>query len=184
MSYLSPQSDHAARPCEDLDDIYRNHYQWLFLWLGKKLGCLSDAQDISHDTFLKLLGSEEINSLKTPRAYLLVIANRLLINRYRYRKVEREVLQHMSLMIEHSDKCSPEKTAISRDLLSRVILLLLEELPVKPRQAFIMAKINGMTYAQIAQKLNVSQSSVKQYLAKVLVHCHQRMYAWQGEDMD
>lgn len=182
MSRLSPQSNPSAHhPCDVVDDIYRNHHQWLFSWLGKKLGCVSDAQDIGHDTFLKLISSQQINSLKEPRAYLLVIASRLLMNRYRRKKVEKEALQHISLIIENTNKRSPERIAVCNDLLRRVVLLLLEELPARPRQAFIMAKIDGMTYAQIARQLNVSQSSVKQYLAKVLIHCHQRMYVWQGE---
>ena len=39
-----------------------------------------------------------------------------------------------------------------------------------------MAKVDGLSYRTIAERLGVSESSVKQYLSKALVHCHARLY--------
>ena len=62
------------------------------------------------------------------------------------------------------------------ELLRQVLLMLSEELEEKPRRAFLLARLEGLSYADIAAELQVSESSVKQYLAKALAHCHGRLY--------
>ncbi|MBO3278241.1 sigma factor [Pseudomonas schmalbachii] len=70
--------------------LYRSHHGWLFGWLRKRLGCPENAADAAQDTFAKLIGRNELESLQEPRTYLLVAANRLLINQYHRRRVEEE----------------------------------------------------------------------------------------------
>jgi len=158
------------------DKLYRDHHSWLLGWLRRKLRCPHDAADLSHDTFLRLLKGGEAGDLREPRAYLLVIANRLLINRNRRRQVEEEALRQVTLLLARHERRGPAATVVSRDLLAQVMLLLTEELPDKPRRAFLMARVDGMSYRAIARQLEVSESSVKQYLAKALAHCHARLY--------
>lgn len=157
-------------------DIYKQHQAWLTSWLGRKIGCPHDAADLSHDAFLRLLSSIGLEDLRQPRAYLLVIANRLMINRYRRRKVEEEVLKQVSILIEQQENRCPAEIMAARELLAQVVFLLTEELAEKPRRAFFMARIEGASYREIAIDLGVSESSVKQYLAKAMTHCHARLY--------
>ncbi|MDZ7751323.1 MAG: sigma-70 family RNA polymerase sigma factor [Gammaproteobacteria bacterium] len=166
-------SQDAGCPYERL---YLDHHGWLLGWLGRKLGCPHDAADLSHDTFLRLLRGRDLPGLREPRAYLLVIANRLLINRHRRRKVEEEALRQVAVLLEREERRGPAETVVAQDLLAQVLLLLTEELPEKPRRAFLMARVDGKSYREIAARLDVSESSVKQYLAKVLAHCHARLY--------
>jgi len=156
--------------------IYTDHHGWLFNWLRGKLGCPDNAADLSHDTFLRLLMGAEPDSLREPRAFLLVIANRLLINRQRRARVEQDALRQIAVLLAAEDRRGPAETALARDLLAQVVLLLTEELPAKPRRAFLMARLEGLSYREIAERLGVSESSVKQYLARALAHCHARLY--------
>ncbi|WP_218673533.1 sigma-70 family RNA polymerase sigma factor [Pseudomonas sp. ABC1] len=163
--------------------LYSEHHCWLSGWLRRKLGCPHAAADASHDTFLKLLAFEELPTLREPRAYLLVTANRLLINQYRRRRVEEETLRSMAILLEDQDQAGPEHLYATRHLLERVLLMLCEELDEKPRRAFLMARVDGLSYAQIAEQLGVSTSSVKQYLAKALAHCHARLLPEASSDV-
>jgi len=156
--------------------LYEAHHGWLLRWLQRKLACPHDAADLSHDTFLRLLADHRSAELREPRAYLLVIANRLLINRHRRRKVEQEALRQVAVLLQRRERRGPAETVVARDLLAQVLLMLSEELPEKPRRAFLMARVDGMSYRAIARRLEVSESSVKQYLAKALAHCHARLY--------
>ena len=155
--------------------LYARHHGWLVGWLRRKLGCPHDAADLSHDTFLRLLNGDDPERLREPRAYLLVIANRLLINRQRRHRVETEALQQVAVLLERQEQRGPAQTVAARDLLAQVLFLITEELPERPRRAFLMARVDGMSYRAIAERLGVSESSVKQYLAKVLAHCHARL---------
>lgn len=157
-------------------ELYNAHHGWLFEWLRRKLRCPHDAADLSHDTFLRLLTGENPASLREPRAYLLVIASRLLINRHHRRTLEEEALRQVAVLLEKHERRGPAEAVAAQDLLRQVLMLLAEELPEKPRKAFLMARIEGLSYRAISRRLNVSESSIKQYLTKVLVHCHTRLY--------
>ena len=156
--------------------IYADHHGWLFNWLRGKLGCPANAADLSHDTFLRLLLGAAPGELREPRAFLLVIANRLLINCQRRARVEQDALRQIAVLVRSDDRRGPAETALARDLLAQVVLLLAEELPERPRRAFLMARLEGLSYREIASRLEVSESSVKQYLARALAHCHARLY--------
>ncbi len=163
-------------PQSDAHVLYRNHHGWLLGWLRKKLRCPHDAADMAHDAFLRVLGGSDIALLKEPRAYLLVVANRLLINRYKRHVVETEALQQIAVLMEDAEDKGPEDLTAVRQLLARILGMLAEELPEQVRKAFLLARVDGLSYAEIALKLKVSESSVKQYLAKALAHCHARLF--------
>jgi RNA polymerase sigma factor (sigma-70 family) len=172
----------AAGPVEPIAELYADHHGWLQGWLRKKVGCLHQAADIVQDTFVKLLSLPQLPLLREPRAYLLVTANHLLINQFQRRKLEEETLRTLAILAEDCQSRGPEDIAATRQLLGQTLLLLANELDEKPRRAFLMARVDGMSYAEIAAELDVSESSVKQYLAKVLAHCHARLYALNAHD--
>ena len=170
-------SQGAASEDMDIGQLYRRHHPWLVSWLRHKLANGQDAADVSHDTFLRLLSLDNLDSLREPRAYLLVIASRLLINKHRRNKVENEALRQVAILMRSVEERSPAEIAAAQSLLRRLLLMLVEELPDHVRQAFLLSRVDGLSYAQIAERLNVSESSVKQYLARALVHCHKRFHA-------
>lgn len=159
-----------------VQSLYSNHHGWLFGWLRRKTQCPHDAADLAHDTFLRVITGQDVAQLREPRAYLLVIASRLLINRNRRRQVEAEALRQIAVLLELEDVQDPQRIAETQDLLSQILLLLTRELPQNVQRAFLLARVQGLSYAAIAQRLKVSESSVKQYLARALAHCHMRLY--------
>ena len=161
----------------DAGQLYRRHHPWLVGWLRRKLANGQDAADVSHDTFLRLLSLDDLDTLREPRAYLLVIASRLLINRYRRDRVENEALRQVAILMRTVEERTPAEIVAARSLLRRLLLMLAEELPDRVRRAFLLSRVDGLSYAQIADRLGVSESSVKQYLARALVHCHKRFHA-------
>ncbi|PTQ72071.1 sigma-70 family RNA polymerase sigma factor [Nitrosomonas oligotropha] len=164
-----------------IDAYYREHHSWLVNWLRKKVGCPHQASDLSHDTFVRLLSLQQLPHLLEPRAYLLVTANRLMINLNRKHKVEQETLRCLfTLTFEQTCQDVAYVFAV-RQLLERTLLMLIEELDERSRQAFVMARIDGMTYAEIARIMKVSESRVKQHLVKALAYCHQRLYQFKAE---
>lgn len=172
-SSMPPATDNTIAFIEVL---YREHHNWLYAWLRKKMSCSHQAADISQDTFLRLLSLPVLPCLREPRAYLLVTANRLMLNHYRKLKVEAEVLANIAeLLADHSGEDVAHACAV-RQLLEQVLLMLIEELDARSRQAFLLARVDGMRYAEIAQTMGISESRVKQHLVKALAYCHSRLY--------
>ncbi|QOJ10410.1 MAG: sigma-70 family RNA polymerase sigma factor [Nitrosomonas sp. H1_AOB3] len=159
-----------------IDALYREHHRWLLMWLRKKLGCPQNAADLSHDTFVRLLSLQEMPVLREPRAYLLVTANRLMINLNRKHKVEAETLHSIAALLSERTEQDVAHVAAVRQLLEATVLMLIDGLDERSRQAFLLARVEDMTYAEIAETMQVSVSRVKQYLVKALAYCHVHLH--------
>jgi len=152
-----------------IHDFYKSHNTWVYNWLRKKLGCAYDAADLTQDTFLRVLLKQDPVSIIEPRAYLTKIAHGLMVNFIRRRDLEKSYLVALELTADIFQP-SPEVRAIAFETLVKIDEML-DGLPYKVRQAFLLLQFEGLSHADIAAQLNVSISSVRQYIAKALLHC-------------
>ncbi|MDM0014731.1 sigma-70 family RNA polymerase sigma factor [Variovorax sp. J22P168] len=166
---------HPSTP--EIRALYVAHQGWLRGWLSGRLRCGFAASDLTHDTFVNLMEQPELPTLRQPRAFLQVVASRLMINRFHRMTVEAEVLRAVAMTSEGDLAPSAEEQASQRQMLGQVLAMLAHELDEKSRTAFVLARVDGQSYREIATRLGVSETRVKQYLAKVLLHCHGRMTA-------
>jgi len=65
---------------------------------------------------------------------------------------------------------SPEQQAIILETLQEIDAML-DGLAPPVRQAFLMAQLEGLGYAEIAMRLGVSERTVKRYMAEAMAHC-------------
>jgi RNA polymerase sigma-70 factor (ECF subfamily) len=161
----------AAMPKEQtLHDLYRDHRGWLEGWLRRRMGNACDAADLSQDTFLRLLASSQrIADLQEPRAYLLTVGKRLLSNFYKRRSLEQAYLNALASLPEDCVP-SPEQRWLLLETL-QALDELLDGLPRAVRRAFLWSQLQGLSYQQIAERLNVSERTIKRYMAQAYEHC-------------
>lgn len=155
---------------QSLQQLYREHSSWLNGWLRRRLGCAENAADLAQDTFLRVLSKErELPALREPRAYLSTIAHSLLVNHWRRQAIERAYLEALVLQPEQRAP-SPEAAELIIETLLAIDAMLLR-LPSKVREAFLLSQLDGLTYAAIAQRLQVSERMVKKYMAQAMLQC-------------
>lgn len=161
----------AAMPKEQtLHDLYRDHRGWLEGWLRKRMSNGCDAADLSQDTFLRLLASSQrIADLQEPRAYLLTVGKRLLSNFYQRRSLEQAYLNALASLPEECVP-SPEQRWLLLETL-QALDELLDGLPSAVRRAFLWSQLEGLNYQQIAERLRVSERTIKRYMAQAYEHC-------------
>ena len=58
------------------ESLYGTHHGWLKSWLTRKLQSAFDADDIAQDTFLRVMVSETLSTIRDPRSFLCTIAKR------------------------------------------------------------------------------------------------------------
>lgn len=150
--------------------LYVEHRNWLHTWLKRRLGCPHNAEDLTQDTFMSALNAQDLPQLNEPRAFLTTIAKRLLFNHYRRQDIEQAYLHSLARLPE-TYVPSEETRAIVLETLMELALAL-EELPIPVRQAFLYAQLDGLSYAEIAQRLGVSLATVKRYIAKAAQRCY------------
>jgi len=159
----------VAYSSNSFEHVYSSHHGWLFGWLWRKLGSREDAAELAQDTFLRLLSSKPAEGLQEPRAYLRTVAHGLMVNHWRRLELERAYLDALASHPELQEP-SPEQRSLVLETLMRIDAML-DQLPPKARQAFLMSQLDGLTYLQIAQELGVSDRMVKKYMAQAMLQC-------------
>jgi RNA polymerase sigma-70 factor (ECF subfamily) len=154
--------------------LYRDHRGWLLAWLRRNMACPQRAEDLSQDTFVRLLNREQAPSPREPRAFLLAIAKGLLFDHFRRAALEQAYLNELLLIPEHQHPSPEEQQLILEDL--KAIDRLLGKLSSKARAAFLYNRLDGLSHAEIAERLSVSVPRVRQYLAQGIRQCYIALY--------
>lgn len=157
-----------------LGDLYREHRGWLTGWLRRSQDCPQRAEDLSQDTFVRLLARPELNTLQTPRALLRTIARGLLVDHFRRSALERAYLEELARQPE-AEQADEQDRLLALETL-REIDALLGDLSPRARSAFLLSRLDGLTHAQIAEQLGVSIARVRQYLAQGLRQSYIALY--------
>lgn len=150
--------------------LYASHHGWLHALLHRRLGCTETAADLAHDAFLRLLVTpRRFDSFQGTRAYLSRVAKGLCVDLWRRREIERAWLEAFA--------AQPEATAPPAEHHAMVIETLcqvdamLASLPRRVADAFVLAQVRGLTYREIAVRLEVSERMIKKYMARAMLHC-------------
>ncbi len=157
-------------PNQDIYALYSNHHHWLHNWLCKKLRCSHQAADLAQDTFVRVMQKQRAEPgfvISYPRRYLNLLANSLMLDLFRRRAVEQAYVDALALMPE-PELISEEERALILDLLQRFDQML-DRLPAAVRQAFLLSRLDGLTYTEIAVQLGVSVRTVKRYMQQAFI---------------
>lgn len=154
--------------------MYRDHRGWLLAWLRRNVACPQRAEDLSQDTFVRLLGRDELRSPNEPRAFLVAVAKGLLFDYFRRAALEQAYLNELMLIPEAEQPSLEEQHLILEDL--KAIDRLLGKLSSKARAAFLYNRLDGLTHGEIAERLGVSVPRVRQYLAQGIRQCYVALY--------
>ena len=152
--------------------LYRDHHAWLKVWLRRRLGNATDAADLAHDTFVRLIAGRSqprFASVGEARAFLRTTAKNLCINLWRRQEIERawrETLAHAPEYVYPS----AEREAIVLQALEEISAML-QALPPKAARAFTLAVVCEMTDDEVGAALQVSGRMVRKYVARAMQAC-------------
>jgi RNA polymerase sigma factor (sigma-70 family) len=145
------------------------HEPALRRWLGRRtrlnvLGLSSD--DIVQESYARLIGLQSVEHIASPRSYLFQTANSVLLQEIRRKKV----VPFESLDVADAMEVAGNDPSVQDQMESREELLMvmrtINALPEKCRQVFILRKIHGLSQREIAQRLQIAESTVEKHLSR------------------
>lgn len=161
-------SDHSHQ--QQIQGYYLAHHGWVRAWLNRKLGNASDAADLAHDVFVRLLSKPRaFESDGHARAYLSAMSRHVCVDFWRRRQVEHAWLDALASRPEDFAP-SEEHRAMVLEALQQVHAML-RRLPEKVAEAFLLAQLHGLGYREIAERLQVSERTVTTYMAQAMFQC-------------
>ncbi len=159
-----------------LADIFDDYHQPLHRFLAKTLGSEAEAHDVAQETYIRLARVERLESLDNLRSYVFKTALNLALDRIR--KVQRGTADYPRDSAEIAEVADagprPDTVVYHRQRLATLVAAL-QDLPDNCRRALLLHRLQGLTYAQIGERLGVSGDMVNKYLARATAHCRKRL---------
>lgn len=134
-----------------------------------------DVEDIVQETFIKSYEADLKQNIEFTRSYMLKTAKHLALNHIaKWDNKFSESLEHDSQLpaLLKSIQLEDEYTSKERFLL---FCKATEQLNLSIRKCFILKKVYGMSQKEIAEHMQLSQSTVEKHIAKGLLQTMQYM---------
>ncbi|AJO77041.1 MULTISPECIES: RNA polymerase sigma factor [Pseudomonas] len=165
-------------------DPVRGFYADILHYLRKRTDNASDAADMTQDVFTQWLDYRDRAKVEQPRAFLFQMARNLLRDHWRRQKVRHKVhhephaAESEPLADEHHE---PLPAALRLQRLEQ-LKAALAELSPRRREALMLHRFEGLSQAQIAERMGISLSMVEKHIAFALLHCKQRLEREHGKE--
>lgn len=158
-----------------LKGLFLAHRRELQIYLAEKLRDPETAADLTQETFLRYAEQGGGAAIAHDRSYLYRTARNLAIDHVRQTARRRTTTSsHEDMEHIRDDRPSLEDATDARQKLAR-LRDAIDELPERTQRIFTLARVDGLTYAEVADRLGISESSVQKHLAKALHHVMQRV---------
>lgn len=138
--------------------LFERYYDNLLLYCYHILGDLEVAEDIVQECFVGLWNSRRLHSFSgdLDRFIFRIVKNRSLL--FLKENKKREEVHHS--FSEENEKVSYD-TEEERQKDIELLYAVINQLPEKCREVFLMACLNDKSYQEIADELNISINTVK-----------------------
>lgn len=159
----------------NFEEIYTLYYPKLVRFSREYVNSIEDAENIVQDVFYVLWQQREnIDELRNVNAYLFRLAKNKCIDFLRHKirigdlhcslqDVEEKELQFKLYSIEQFDEQS-----LSSEAIETMVNKAIDTLPPKCREIFVLSRLDGMRYQEIADQLNLSTNTISNQIAIAL----------------
>lgn len=151
-----------------LEALYREEATGLARYFARRVPA-NDVWDLVHESFRRIIG----HSAERPVAFVMRTASHLVSEHWRTAR-RRGDADHVPLDEAHDGGEDPFACLVARDSLARIDTAL-NALSPKTRNIFLLSRIEGKSYAEIAEAYGMSVMGVKKQVAKAMLLLRRRV---------
>ena len=135
-----------------------------------------DADDASQETFTRILSQQDTAKLDSPTGYIWRTAQNLAKEIRRTRILHSKWMSSGAVDFDNrvSQEPDPDEVMKTKEMNDK-ILDLLNQLPPRCREVFILHRFKGLPHKQIAKKLNISTKTVENHMVNALLFFHKHL---------
>lgn len=150
-----------------LIEIYNRYWDKMLAVAFNRLGNLEEAEECVQDVLCKLWKLRATFNLQNEKlsSYLARAVRNQTFNVIYQNRQKRQKLAEYSQEDGATDSISPERKLIIRELQQQIDVAI-KNLPPQCQLVFVMNKSEGLSTKEIADKLNLSENTVKSHLKK------------------
>lgn len=157
-----------SKTCDKIifSTFFTSHAKSLRNFLFYKYGNKDQADDLTQEAFIKLWQNCAAVPIEKAKSYIYTIANNNSLNEIAHRKVVLEYKKNFTSIDKTNE--NPEFILEEKQFKSK-LLKSIENLNETQRVAFLMHRIDGKKYSEIAKELNISVKAVEKRIHLALV---------------
>ncbi len=149
---------------ENFKNLFDSHFDAVRRYIFYRGTGLDEASDIAQDVFLRLWEKQIDFDAKATVGLLYKIARDMHITKYRRAKLEMEYLNGLQI---DNNNISPQDVLEEKEL-SIKYKKALASLSEKERTVFLLSRMEGLKYHEIAERLEISVKAVEKRMSKTL----------------
>ena len=177
VSVPPPNPQQVADPVPESEEsrssvverLFREHNEALILFLRGCVVSHKEALEVAQEAYVRLLSLDQPGAVSYLRAFLFKTAANIAIDRRR-RQQNYDKVAGRQLFTELTETRTPERQ-LSGEQTLRDLGVLIQNMPPKCRESFVMNQIQGLDAATIAHRLGITDSMVRKYVVRALLHC-------------
>ena len=157
-----------SNTCDEIlfSSFFKSHVKTLRNFLFYKFGNIDQAEDVTQEAFVKLWQNCAAVPLEKAKSYIYTVANNSSLNEIAHQKVVLRYEKNFTGLDKTNE--SPEYLLEEKQFQAK-LLKAIENLNEKQRVAFLMHRIDGKKYSEIALDLNISVKAVEKRIHLALL---------------
>ncbi|MFZ1561447.1 MAG: RNA polymerase sigma-70 factor [Saprospiraceae bacterium] len=150
-------------------NLFELHYSPLCNFAYRITDDIDQAEDIVQDIFVKVWNDPDLlDGNKNINSYLYSMVRNRALEVIRRENISQKINQQLEYIQNNAADTNVEEEEIEKLLLLEQIYVSIRQLPPKCSEVFTLSKVNGLTYVQIAEKMNISVKTVENHMGKAL----------------
>lgn len=154
--------------------------RWLTQFFRRRVRNDADVEDMVQDVFARMVARDSTDAVEHLRGYVLRTASSVLTDWAR-RRSSRGAGMHVAFDAEAhgEDDLDPERILDGKQTLHAATAALLA-LPERTRTVFVLRRLEGQRYQDIAARLGISVSAVEKHMVRAIHHLSLEMEKHRG----
>jgi RNA polymerase sigma factor (sigma-70 family) len=161
-------SDGEAERNARLKEIFQTYKEPVRRFFLRRTRNPTEADDLTQDLFARIVRKGSLENVDHPEGFVFQSAMNLLRDRSRRQKTSDSFLGEITASDANKvEDISPERVLNSKQSLAAA-LSTLDSLEAKTRNIFILNRMEGLKYSEIAKLYGISVSAVEKHISKCL----------------
>jgi len=146
------------------EQLFFHYYKKLYAFCFRITGSTQESEDLAQEVFISIWNCREnLDETRSFSGFIFKIARNKALNVIKHELSKQLYAQYVNN--EEAGKWNPE---IEKSELVRLLTSSISSLTKKTREIFLLSREEGMTYKEIAEKLDITENVVDHEIRKAL----------------
>lgn len=147
--------------------IYNQLHRHIYRTIHSLVRDTTKTEELVQETFVALwVNRDRLNADQPLYPYVYLTAKRLAIDHFRKTLLESQAVDHLKSALDSHTSNTEESIAVAD--LQRLTEETVKRLPIQQQTVFMLSRNEGLSYEEIAQRLQISPNTVRNHMVCAL----------------